>query len=522
MKKLFQVKPVDKKFYEEKIRDILPDRIIDVHTHIWLKSMKNRPGQEKRVVNWPSRVAEENPAADLIQTYKLLLPGKTVTPLIFNSPTRGKNLDILNGYVTRSAKKYKLPSLMLSNPAWPGEDFAQKLKDGNFQGAKPYLSFASEYIPPDEIRIFDFIPHHHLEVLNRLGKILMLHIPRPGRLKDRVNLAQMLEIEEKYPDIKLIIAHAGRAYCPEDVGDAFKVLSCTKKMSFDISANTNETVFRQLIEAVGPQRILFGSDLPITRMRMRRICEKGIYINLIPGGLYGDVSGDKNMREVTGKEAEKLSFFLYEEISAFCRAAEKTGLTKRDIQKVFYSNAAALLKHSATAPLKKQLHMILPEKILKKPPVYKLPRGYTIRTYRGGDEKHYVKLMRSAGFEKWDNTGDVLKTTLPGGIFFVVHNASGKIVATACANHKPVSLHPRGGELGWVAVNPEHRGKKLGCIVCSAVINRFIKAGYRRIYLATDDFRLAAIKIYLNMGFVPFPYSDDMKERWMKVKKELS
>lgn len=38
----------------------------------------------------------------------------------------------------------------------------------------------------------------------------MLHIPRDGRLKDPVNLAQMMEIEEKYPKVKLIIAHVGR------------------------------------------------------------------------------------------------------------------------------------------------------------------------------------------------------------------------------------------------------------------------------------------------------------------------
>ena len=49
----------------------------------------------------------------------------------------------------------------------------------------------------------------------------MLHISRPARLKDPVNLAQLLEIEEKYPNVKLIVAHIGRAYTPEDIGDAY-------------------------------------------------------------------------------------------------------------------------------------------------------------------------------------------------------------------------------------------------------------------------------------------------------------
>ena len=171
-------------------------------------------------------------------------------------------------------------------------------------------------------------------------------IPTHGRLKDPVNLAQMLEIEERYPNIKLIIAHVGRAYCHEDVGNAFEVLSKTKKMMFDFSANTNAAVFEQLIYAIGPKRILFGSDLPIARMRMRRVCENGIYINIVPKGLYGDVSGDKNMREVEGSEAAQLSFFMYEQIDAFRRAAKATGLTADDIKDIFYNNGMSLIKNA--------------------------------------------------------------------------------------------------------------------------------------------------------------------------------
>ena len=174
----------------------------------------------------------------------------------------------------------------------------------------------------------------------------MLHIPRDGRLRDKVNLAQMAEIDKHYPNAQVIIAHVGRAYCPEDVGDAFEILAGTNNLLFDFSANTNTWVFERLIEAVGPGRILFGSDLPIPRMRMRRICENGIYVNLVPKGMYGDVSGDKNMRDVEGAEAETLTFFMYEEILAFKRAAEKTGLSREDIEDIFYRNSARVLKNA--------------------------------------------------------------------------------------------------------------------------------------------------------------------------------
>jgi len=67
-------------------------------------------------------------------------------------------------------------------------------------------------------------------------------------------------------------------------------------------------------------------------------------VNLVPKGLYGDVSGDKNMGEVEGEEAHKLTFFLYEEIDAFRRAAERVGLSRGDVEDVFYHNAKAMIE----------------------------------------------------------------------------------------------------------------------------------------------------------------------------------
>lgn len=345
MKPLFEVKKYDRAFYEKRLCNWLPDKIIDIHAHVWLKRFKERKkaGANARTVSWPSMVADENPVEHLVETYSLMFPGKTVTPLMFTSLVSAKSLDKANDYVAQAARERKFPALIFSHPQWGAKEFEKKIRTSGFLGAKSYLSLAASYLPASEIRIFDFFPHHQLEVLNKHGLLMMLHIPRNDRLCDPVNLAQMMEIEERYPNIKLIIAHVGRAYCPEDIGNAFKVLAKTQKMCFDISANTNAEVFRRLLGTVGPKRVLFGSDMPITRMRMRRICENGKYINIVPKGLYGDVSSDSHMREVVGAEAEHLTFFLYEELDAFRRAAHSVGLKRSDIEDVFYNNALRIL-----------------------------------------------------------------------------------------------------------------------------------------------------------------------------------
>lgn len=344
MSTLFEIREIDRRIYENELRDFLPDRIIDIHSHVWEKQLKTGLAEtHARTVQWPALVAKDNPIEDLLESYELMFPGKTVTPLIFSSVRPEDDFDALNEQIRESARKANCPALLYSHPKWSPEDLERRIIEGGFVGIKSYLDLAPEYLRREEIRIFDFFPHHQLEVIDRLGLIVMLHIPRDGRLKDRVNLAQMMEIENVYTKTQVIVAHVGRAYCEEDVGDAFEVLERTKQLVFDFSANTNAWVFEQLLRCVGPERVLFGSDLPILRMRMKRVCRDGRYINLVPKGLYGDVSDDPNMAEVSGTEAEELTFFMYEELRSFKRAAETMRLSDRDLDSIFYDNAVRVL-----------------------------------------------------------------------------------------------------------------------------------------------------------------------------------
>ena len=60
-------------------------------------------------------------------------------------------------------------------------------------------------------------------------------------LLKHTSLEQMaFKIEKSYPGVQLITAHVGRAYCREDVGNAFDVLSNTDRMRFDFAAKTND------------------------------------------------------------------------------------------------------------------------------------------------------------------------------------------------------------------------------------------------------------------------------------------
>ena len=107
-----------------------------------------------------------------------------------------------------------------------------------------------------------------------------------------------------------------------------------------------------------------------------------------------------------------------------------------------------------------------------------LPEGYLLRTFRDSDRDGWVRLMRLAGFDGWSHESlkGALSIALPEGIFFIEHGPAHDLAATAMAGHKPSELHPFGGELGWVAVSPPHRGRRLSSVVCVEATRRLIAA----------------------------------------------
>ncbi|MCS7309291.1 MAG: GNAT family N-acetyltransferase [Armatimonadota bacterium] len=172
-----------------------------------------------------------------------------------------------------------------------------------------------------------------------------------------------------------------------------------------------------------------------------------------------------------------------------------------------------------------QLQMVYPPRRFASLPEPPIPAGYRLRQLRLGEEEKYLALMRSVGFaENW-TVADVqrlLRQALPGGFFVVEHEPTGELVATAIANHAPNEQHPNAGVLDWVATAPEHQGRGLGKAVTAAVVRLLIQRGYQEIYLLTDDWRLPAIATYLSLGWEPYVYDEQMRERWERVLAQLA
>ena len=152
---------------------------------------------------------------------------------------------------------------MSVRPEWSAEYCEQTLHEGGYLGFKPYPFMRSE-TEDDDISIFDFMPKHQLEVLNRNKKALLLHLPRHGRLPDDDNIRELRDIRQHYPDITVVLAHFGRCFGPEHFEAGMKKLGVDRDaFYYDTTGITEPGVYRRALDTLDIKHIIHGTDMPI-------------------------------------------------------------------------------------------------------------------------------------------------------------------------------------------------------------------------------------------------------------------
>jgi predicted TIM-barrel fold metal-dependent hydrolase len=341
---VWQYTDIDRAFWEEHLEDWVPRRIIDAHTHVIDPRLRREPmTPEMRRQYWVSEVLEPIDAPSAERCHKIVYPGREVRCVAFGHPDLDFDIEAGNRYVQEECQKRGWYSLAVVRPQWSADQLAAELARPGVLGTKPYYALISHNrLTRDEhleAGIFDFLPHHLLEVLDDRHAWVTLHVPKASRLGHPDNLRQIREIRRRYPNVVLVLAHLGRCYTEAHALEGIVPLADDPGLYFDTSAVLNPASHRVALEHLGPERLLYGTDNPVFYMRGRRQYSGKTYVNRTNYDFHFN-------RERESPEIEaRYTLYLYEDLLAIKQACTDLGLTDRKtIEALFHDNAARLIQ----------------------------------------------------------------------------------------------------------------------------------------------------------------------------------
>ncbi len=146
-------------------------------------------------------------------------------------------------------------------------------------------------------------------------------------------------------------------------------------------------------------------------------------------------------------------------------------------------------------------------------PAYPLPEGYRFVFYQPGDRESWLTIEQSAkefpdrkrGLELWEQYFGGHQKELPRRMLFLENEAREK-VATASAYYDVICGDASGSAwLHWVAVRRDHQGRGLSKPLVAQALRVMAELGYTHAKVPTQTTSWVAVKVYLDLGFLPIP-----------------
>ncbi len=333
----------DEELFLEEFEGFLPDSIFDFHVHLWKKSFIIKKIPEGRLKSNPFLDSDINEfkIEDFKKIAERLFPGKNYEALILGIPLREADFNQNNAYISQCCDENDFDGLFLSaidQNIIPDDFFINR-----FIGFKPYPDLVAFEAPKDfskldiNVSIFDFISKKVLEFSQEHKLIILLHIPRKKRLNDQDNIKEITQIAKIYPDIKLILAHAGRSYCYSDIKDSIKHFKDFQNIYVDTAMINSYSVNKVILEELGPKRMLYGSDLAVAILKGKNIdINNRHYFVTNKPRVWSLSSNDMNL--------DSFTFFIYEIIRSIRIACKSLNLNEKDVKDIFYGNAKRLIE----------------------------------------------------------------------------------------------------------------------------------------------------------------------------------
>lgn len=319
-----ELNAVDTLLLAEAVDGFLPNQVFDIHAHI-VEPSGYAPGTLGSYLH-----GRTISPAGYREAMELILPEHRLTGSVyFPFPARQHDRPTINRWMFQAIAtlpgSYTPRGLAIVGPTDdPGLSEAD-MALGRCHGLKPYHLYVQRQ-DTSQVTVEEFAPEWMWRQCDRHGAILMLHIMKDAAVADSENQEALLRLSAKYPNCQLVLAHVARSFNHRNARGLYALVN-RPNIYVDTSAITESESIRCALEVLGPGRVLYGSDFPISHLRGRCVTVGNQML-----WLYAEEN-----------KAPAMTLIGIESLIALRTACEQVGLGRDEIQRIFHDNALAML-----------------------------------------------------------------------------------------------------------------------------------------------------------------------------------
>lgn len=330
---IWELTDADQEMIARDIEPFLPTRVFDAHAHL-LRQSHYKPEE-------PPAYLRDNPETLGLAAYQhytewLHPGGRTVGGLFFGLAFNGDR-DGNNAFIASevaAAKSHGMAALaqLIVPPDQDPEQIREVVRRDGYVGLKCYHTMALIDGPTWNAPIESYLPEALVQIADQEGLSITLHIVRDRALADPVNQATIRRYCERYPNMRLILAHAARGFNPWHTIEGIESLRGLQNVWFDTSAVTEAGAFEAIIDVFGHQRLLYGTDFPVSHLRGRCVA--------VGDSFHWFYAEDMNLDE--RHTTLRPVLIGLESLRSLRLAALRLKLSDAQVEDIFYTNAARL------------------------------------------------------------------------------------------------------------------------------------------------------------------------------------
>lgn len=323
----------DRELFARELDSFVPDVIYDAHTHLWAKSHLPPTGYdafrelEEEVIDlaaYRRRMAELLPGRRIAGG--LMLPGAV--------GATGDQVAAQNAFTAAEAT---------ANPGWRGSMLVSPAMDPEYvrgevrrlglSGLKCYHVHSGLAVTWDA-DIPAYLPEAQVKVAHEEGLCITLHIVKARAVADPSNQHWIRRYCETYPNMQLILAHAARGFDPYHTIEGMAALAGLPNLWCDMAAVTDVGACEAIIEILGHERLLYGTDFPVSHLRGRCVAIGDGFLWLYDDTLDWQTVSHQPLQPV---------FVGLESLRVLKQAAWHCRLTDSQVEDIFCNNVRRLL-----------------------------------------------------------------------------------------------------------------------------------------------------------------------------------